>query len=203
MSNIDYSTNNGYPKATLLLVVAILSVATYSYFTSSKIQNPEIQNAITTFYPEVMEQEETNSQPQGYKEFKIGDYSLKIPSEFNIIEDRGLENSYILDTPMKPYRIRISLINEPFNPEIFKPWVEYQKQYSEFEFTESSINGYKIYQTLQEPYLEGAITTYISLSPTKSLVITGSQNAGDIDPELTNTNSIHYLEYMDIVYSIN
>jgi hypothetical protein len=202
MSNKDYSNNNGFSKVILVFVGAIISITTYSYFTSSKNPNPIFQIAIPTFEPEIINQQDLEPQSQGFRDLKIDNYSLRIPAEFNIIIDQGLENSYMLDSPMKPYRVRINLINEPFNPANFKPWIEYEKQNSEFTYTESSVNGYKIYQTLQEPYLTGVVTTYISLSTTKSLVITGSQNAGDIDPELTYTSSLNYYEYMDIVNSI-
>ena len=81
----------------------------------------------------------------------------------------------------------------------------------DFSYTENMINGFKSYETFKEPSMSGSVTTYISLSPNKSLAITMApainKNEADmtnyyLNLDITNTSSSYYEEYLQIVNSV-
>lgn len=207
MNNNCYSNNKGFSKVVIILVISILSIAIFSYFTSKnnpplKVQNP-VENQEMNFYNYVS-QEDTG------KDFYLEGYSITIPNGFEVSRKEDDTNIYLYGTEDEAVYFWVRMLNNEFiSPYEYPLWIQLRNENPDFTWDEFQVESYFAYQTNQEPSRLGSVTTYVMLNNSQTMQITmSSTGLTESKPrayqqiDLFDKNSDHFREYNKLLNSI-
>jgi hypothetical protein len=206
MDNKYYSNNKGFSKVVVILLISILSIAIFSYFTSKNKPLLKVQNPVDS--------QETNyngvSREGTSNDLYIEGYSITIPIGFEVSRKEDDTNIYLYGTENEAVYFWVRMLNNEFiSPYEYPLWNQLTNENPDFIWDSFQVKSYFAYQTNQEPSRLGNVTTYVILNNSQTMQVSmSSTGLTESKPrayqqiDLFDKNSDHFREYNKLLNSI-